>query len=125
MSASLRRELQRFGVDVVIVGPGSAATPIRDKAEEDMAGHRRPGVRAEPFRRSIEGMVDSGRKGSTPDEIGRTVVEALIAAKPKIRYAPVAGKLRNRTIPMRLPARTVDRLVGRRLGLVRKGSRPG
>lgn len=119
MSASLRRELQLFGVDVVIVGPGSVATPIWDKAEEDMAEHRRTDIWAEPFRRFIEGMIASGRKGSTPDDIGRIVVEALTAAKPKARYAPVAGKLQNWSIPMRLPARTVDRLIGKQLGLQR------
>jgi NAD(P)-dependent dehydrogenase (short-subunit alcohol dehydrogenase family) len=33
-SESLRRELQLYGIDVIIVGPGPVATPIWDKAEE-------------------------------------------------------------------------------------------
>jgi short-subunit dehydrogenase len=50
MSASLRRELQVFGVDVIIVGPGSLATPIWDKAEANQAEPLRDTVWAEPFK---------------------------------------------------------------------------
>ena len=32
-SACLRRELMLYGIDVIVVGPGSVATPIWDKAE--------------------------------------------------------------------------------------------
>ena len=34
LSQSLRRELMLFGIDVIIVAPGSVATPIWDKAEQ-------------------------------------------------------------------------------------------
>lgn len=120
MSASLRRELQIFGVDVIIVGPGSVATPIWDKSEADMAANSRPGIWAKPFELFIGGIIKEGRKGSKPEDIGRTVVKALSAAKPKARYAPVAGKLQNWNVPTSLPARTVDRLIGKQLGLLRK-----
>jgi NAD(P)-dependent dehydrogenase (short-subunit alcohol dehydrogenase family) len=33
MSKSLRQELMMFGIDVIVVAPGSVATPIWDKAE--------------------------------------------------------------------------------------------
>jgi short-subunit dehydrogenase len=33
-SESLRRELMLYGIDVIIIGPGSVATPIWDKAEK-------------------------------------------------------------------------------------------
>ena len=33
MSESLRRELMPFGIDVIIVAPGTVATPIWDKAD--------------------------------------------------------------------------------------------
>src|SRR5918996_1272048 len=33
-SESLRRELMLYGIDVIIIGPGSVATPIWDKAEQ-------------------------------------------------------------------------------------------
>jgi NAD(P)-dependent dehydrogenase (short-subunit alcohol dehydrogenase family) len=40
MSESLRCELMLYGIDVIIVGPGSVATPIWDKAEEvDASGY--------------------------------------------------------------------------------------
>ena len=118
MSGSLRRELQIYGVDVVIVGPGSVSTPIWDKAESADAGQLAGTIWTKPFTTFMELMIADGRKGFTPRKIGAVVVEALTAAKPKARYAPVAGKFANWVLPTRLPSRFVDRLIGKRVGLL-------
>lgn len=118
MSGSLRRELQIYGVDVVIVGPGSVATPIWDKAEGGEAGFLKGTIWAKPFKTFMEFMIKEGRKGFAPEKIGAVVVEALTTAKPKARYAPVAGKFANWVLPTRLPARVVDRLIGKQVGLL-------
>jgi NAD(P)-dependent dehydrogenase (short-subunit alcohol dehydrogenase family) len=117
MSASLRRELQVFGVDVIVVGPGFVATPIWDKAETNAAEHLSGTVWAGPFKSFVDRMIRDGRNGFAPEAIGRVVVEALTVARPKARYAPVAGKLVNWVLPTWLPARLVDKLIGRRIGL--------
>lgn len=122
MSGSLRRELQIFGVDVVLVGPGSVATPIWDKAEGGSDDHLAGTIWNAPFRKFTEYMVTEGRKGYSPDRIGGVVLEALTSAKPKARYAPVAGKLMNWTLPTKLPARVVDRLIGKQVGLLQPRS---
>ncbi len=119
-SESLRRELQLVGIDVVIVGPGSVATPTWDKAEAAPSDHLAGTVWERPFRAFRDTMIENGRKGLAPERIGDVVLTALTAAKPRSRYAPVPGRLFNWTLPTSLPRRVVDRLIGGRLGLLRK-----
>lgn len=116
-SESLRRELQLVGIDVVIVGPGSVATPIWDKAEGSPSGHLAGTVWERPFRTFVDYLVKDGRKGLAPERIGEVVRKALTVARPRARYAPVPGKLLNWFLPMALPGRVVDRLIGGQLGL--------
>jgi hypothetical protein len=47
---------------------------------------------------------------------GRRTVEVL--ARPRTRYAAVKGEFLNATLPSMLPSRVVDRIIGRRLGLL-------
>ena len=119
-SESLRRELRLVGIDVVIIGPGSVATPIWDKAEAASSDHLAGTVWQQPVRAFASLMVKGGRKGLPPERIGEVVRTALTVAKPRARYAPVPGKLLNWTVPTSLPSRVVDRLIGVQLGLNQK-----
>jgi NAD(P)-dependent dehydrogenase (short-subunit alcohol dehydrogenase family) len=116
-SESLRRELQIFGVDVILIGPGSVATPIWDKGDEASPPHLKGTIWEKPFRAFTELMTKDGRKGFAPTVIGRVVLTALSTAKPKARYAPVPGKLINWVLPTRLPSRVVDGLIAGQIGL--------
>jgi NAD(P)-dependent dehydrogenase (short-subunit alcohol dehydrogenase family) len=120
LSDTLRRELQLYGVDVIIVEPGAVATPIWDKAENlditpyaqtdyapFLAGYRRH-------------MIAGGRKGLPPERIGQAIYHALTASHPRARYALLRGRLTGYDIPRRLPARVIDRAIARGLGLRRK-----
>lgn len=117
LSESLRRELMLYGIDVIIVAPGSVATPIWDKAEQiDLAPYQ-TGPYFEVMKRFRDYMIAEGRKGWPAERLGEVVCEALTAARPKARYAPVAGKFQNWTLPRMLPARVVDRIIARTFGL--------
>lgn len=50
--------------------------------------------------------------------IGEAVLTALTDEYPKVCHTLMQQKLKNWTIPMLLPKRKVDQLIGRRLGLV-------
>ena len=119
---SLRRELMLYGIDVIAIGPGAVATPIWDKAEKaDLSAYAKTDY-AEVAKKFYEFFVDRGRKEALPPEvIGETIYTALTAARPKTRYAVVPKKFANWTLPTMLPKRTVDRLIAKRLGLMRKG----
>jgi NAD(P)-dependent dehydrogenase (short-subunit alcohol dehydrogenase family) len=116
MSESLRRELMIFGVDVIVIGPGTIATPIWEKA--DAADFEQFAATAyAPALARIKGyMLANGRKGLPPERIGQVVTTALTAAKPKTRYAVTPDPLQN-LLTLTLPKRFVDGVIARRLGL--------
>lgn len=117
MSHSLRRELMLYGIDVIIVNPGSVVTPIWDKAEAQ-DGSRYAGTEYEPFlHRFLRAALKSGRSGLAPEVVGDIVWKALTAEKPRTSYPVVGRRLLDWTIPLALPARLIDRLIARRLGM--------
>jgi NAD(P)-dependent dehydrogenase (short-subunit alcohol dehydrogenase family) len=117
LSDSLRRELMLYGIDVIIVAPGSVATPIWDKAEQiDLAPYQTSPY-FEIIKRFRDYMIAEGRKGWPPERLGEVVCEALTAPRPKARYSPVAGRFQNWTLPRMLPTRVVDRIIARTFGL--------
>ncbi|MGC6500077.1 MAG: SDR family NAD(P)-dependent oxidoreductase [Henriciella sp.] len=121
MTDSLRRELVIYGIDAIAVGPGAVQTPIWDKAEEANQDEAYSETAwADGLKAFSESMLDSGRKGLPADRIAHIVATALTTPRPKARYAPVPDKLTNFTLPLLLPKRVVDRVFGKRLGLVRK-----
>jgi NAD(P)-dependent dehydrogenase (short-subunit alcohol dehydrogenase family) len=121
MSESLRRELMLYGIDVIIVGPGSVATPIWDKAEQvDVSDYDKTEY-AESVRRMRDYMVQDGRKGYPPEKVGEVVWQALSNPRPKVRYAVVPGALMGNLIPNLMPKRVIDGIIAKNLGFTGKG----
>jgi NAD(P)-dependent dehydrogenase (short-subunit alcohol dehydrogenase family) len=117
LSNSLRRELMVHGIDVIIVNPGSVVTPIWDKAEA-IDGTRYAGTGYEPFlTRFLSAALKAGRSGLPPEAVGEVVWTALSAHRPRTFYPVVHRKLVYWTIPLALPARLLDRLIAKRLGI--------
>ncbi len=116
LSESLRRELMVFGIDVVVVAPGAVATPIWDKSDVDVTPYADT-----PYAAALEKMRDfmtaNGRKGLPPERIGKAVKIALTAAKPKVRYTVTPNPFQV-FLTRVLPRRTVDRMIGKRIGLI-------
>ncbi len=119
MSESLRRELMLYGIDVILIEPGYVNTPILDKAEAEDFGIYRDTDYGAILDRFSKFFIAEGRKGLHPRAIGEAVHTALTVRKPKIVYTIVRQKLKNWTLPMLLPRRTLDRLIGKQLGLSR------
>lgn len=117
MSESLRRELFGFGIDVVIVAPGSIATPIWDKAEAADSGPYEGTPYMEAIRRFATRVIAEGRRGLPAEQVADVVWHALTDAHPRVRYAVVPQRLRNWVLPRLLPRRWVDRIIARGLGL--------
>jgi NAD(P)-dependent dehydrogenase (short-subunit alcohol dehydrogenase family) len=121
LSHSLRRELMPFGVDVVIVGPGPIATPIWEKSAAGVDKTRYQPTFYGPLIDRFEKEVLARAKHALPPQAVADVVHAaLTAEKPKVRYAITAAPLMNWLLPLMLPARWLDRIAAKRLGLTRK-----
>ena len=119
LSESLRRELMLFGIDVVVIAPGAVATQIWAKAEEiDTSQYDDT-----PYRGKLENVlnyaVTNGPKGLKPEQLGKAIHHALTTRKPRWRYTLSPEPLQN-FILNALPKRMVDRMIGGRLGLLRR-----
>jgi NAD(P)-dependent dehydrogenase (short-subunit alcohol dehydrogenase family) len=116
-SETLRRELQLYGIDVIVIGPGPVATPIWDKAEQaDISLYAKTDY-VEAARRAQAYMIRNGRSGLAPEKIGEVVLHALTTRTPRVRYAVAPGSLLRQWIPSLLPKRLIDRIVAKALGL--------
>jgi NAD(P)-dependent dehydrogenase (short-subunit alcohol dehydrogenase family) len=123
MSDSLRREVGRLGVDVIVVEPGAVATPIWDKGVETAEGlaARMSEEQAARYRDLLDAMRARARAlaegGSDPDSVAEMIVGAIEARRPRTRYlvgreTKVMGRLARV-----LPDRILDHLIARNLGL--------
>jgi NAD(P)-dependent dehydrogenase (short-subunit alcohol dehydrogenase family) len=120
LSESLRRELMPFGVDVVIVAPGAVATPIWDKADSVDVTRYANTVYAPALARMKAFMLSLGKTGLPPETIGEAVHTALTAPAPKTRYVVSPDPFQVFMTGV-LPKRTLDKIVGKRLGLLPEG----
>ena len=119
MSHSLRRELMVFGIDVIIINPGSVVTPIWDKAEV-ADGSRYANTEYAPLlSRFLSAALRGGRSGLPPEAVAEAVWTALSVERPRTFYPVVPRRLLNWTIPLALPGRLIDRLIAKRLGIRR------
>ncbi len=117
LSEGLRRELLPFGIDVIVVAPGAVATPIWSKAEQvDITPYRDT-----PYGAALERMrgfmLALGKEGLPPERIGETVLRALTAARPCVRYTVTPHPLQD-FLSRALPKRMVDRFIGGQMGLL-------
>ncbi|MEV4573474.1 oxidoreductase [Nonomuraea jabiensis] len=116
-SDSLREEVGRFGVRVVVVQPGIIRTEFGDDTPRELreiSGHGAYADDAEWMARRAEAGFGPGSRASDPRVVGRAVVRIVAARDPRPRYAVgyLAGLLLwvNRLLPDRL----YDKMVTRR-----------
>ena len=91
LSDSLRRELLLYGIDVIVIEPGSVRTPIWDKAEQIDTEQYADTDYAEMAIKMQKTMTDLGRQGLPPEKISAVIRQALESPRPKPRYV-IANK---------------------------------
>ena len=114
LSDTLRLELKPWGIHVAVVEPGNIATPIWDKAEDNL-DDMPPG--SELYARVIErGRAIarfSGEHGISPDKVAKRIEHALTARVPRNRYLVGIDAFARAHLEARLPHRLRDRVVAR------------
>jgi NAD(P)-dependent dehydrogenase (short-subunit alcohol dehydrogenase family) len=117
MSHSLRRELQLHDIDVIIIGPGAVNTPIWNKESLSQYAETEYARPLQTFQRYINSI---GKGGYNPAKVGKFMRKVFELQHPKTRYAIVPHPFPNWILPLALPDRWLDRLIGRNLGLLPK-----
>jgi len=119
MSDVLRLELMLFGIDLVMIEPGFVNTSMYDKGEKEDLSEFKPTEYWNAVQNFQKFIVAEGRKGFSPERLGEAVHLALSTAKPKARYAVIKQRFKNWTFPRLLPARMLDAVVAKQLGLTK------
>ena len=117
MSDALRRELMLFGIDLVIIEPGTVNTPMYDKGEkEDLSEFKQTEYweAVQNFQKFI--VAEARNNGLPPELLGEAVHVALTTKKPKARYAVVPQRFKNWTLPRLLPVRMLDAAIAKQMG---------
>jgi NAD(P)-dependent dehydrogenase (short-subunit alcohol dehydrogenase family) len=121
LGESLRQEVAPWGIDVVVIEPGSIDTPIWEKGaqtiDEQMAKLKPAAKRlySKQLRRMDEVLTETASRGIPPEKVAKTIHTAISSEKPKHRYlvgrdAKIAAKLKGT-----LPDRTFMKLIGRQV----------
>jgi NAD(P)-dependent dehydrogenase (short-subunit alcohol dehydrogenase family) len=87
-SESLSFETQLFGVDVVLIEPGTFKTEIFEANRQVAPGARNPASAYFEATQAMEAQVDKlyARAAGDPQKVADAIVHALTVAKPKMRY---------------------------------------
>ena len=119
LSDALRRELIVYGIDVIVVEPGTTATPIIDKASGE-ADHYLDTPYGDIIRKMQAESVAERRASAIPvEKVSDIIVKALEVAEPKARYPIPRKRFSGWLLPRLLPARWLDRIVAAQMGLHR------
>lgn len=115
ISDSLRRELVLYGIDVILIEPGTTQTPIIGKTAVQTDNYQDTDfgdVLAKFGKRAID-RQDSALPVS---KVTNAIVAALEKPNPKARYAVPRKWLMGWIVPRLIPDRLFDKIVANQLG---------
>jgi len=114
LSDALRLELRAFGLEVVVIEPGLIRTPFPDLTATSMRQAQSCAVYGGMMRKVQRSWEAIYRGASSPEEVARTIEQALTQADPPDRYMcghQWQSVLANRLLPTAL----WDRLIRMRM----------
>jgi NAD(P)-dependent dehydrogenase (short-subunit alcohol dehydrogenase family) len=112
----LRVELVDDAIDVVLVEPGAADTPLWTKARAQLVERSQRSLRPDVYERGIELQDQVRSRAADPTQVAEVVGTALRAAHPRYRYrtstAAVPFAVGARVVPTSVRDRVVRALGG-------------
>jgi len=120
ISESLRKELLFYGIDVVLIEPGPIKTPIWKKSMDPMLDKFSDSVYHPIMKKSQEKfMAPSIENALSPEKTASIIFREFQKQNSRARVVIVGQKWKNWTLPKLLPARVLDKILGKALGLIR------
>jgi NAD(P)-dependent dehydrogenase (short-subunit alcohol dehydrogenase family) len=116
LSDSLRREMMLYGVQVVVIEPGTTNTPIKHKFARHISQYEESDY-GRMFADLEDQFAEREKSGLAVEKVVAAIVTAVESERPKTRYAVPRKWFSSWIMPRLLPDRWLDRLVARQLGL--------
>jgi NAD(P)-dependent dehydrogenase (short-subunit alcohol dehydrogenase family) len=85
LSESLRLEVARFGIKVVLIEPGDHRTPLTENRRVTAGARSSPAYR-ERFELAIARMAADEQRGPGPEGVARLVARVIDSPSPRLRY---------------------------------------
>ncbi|SEL57142.1 SDR family oxidoreductase [Nonomuraea pusilla] len=123
LNDALRMEVKPWGIEAILIEPGSIHTDAVDKLEGEVEprlaslGEQGRRLYGDAYRTMVAAGLKQERAGSSPDVVARAVLHALTARRPRVRYPVGKGSRLMSTLGRWLPQRALDTLRMRALGL--------
>jgi len=121
LSDTLRLELRRFGIDVVVIEPGLIRTEWGAIAARKLRATSGSGPYADQAEAVATALDDGSRpeapRSSPPDVVARAVARAATARRPRTRYTAGFGARPLLLVRRVLPDRAFDAFITRTSGI--------
>ena len=118
-SDSLRCELMLYGVDVILIEPGPFKTEIWDKTPNPDNNEFIGSDYEDSLKKFYKLVIEFGRNGWNPNIIGNKILNIIQDQKPPTRNIITPKKFTNYFLSGLLPTRIYDKLIAKKLNLVK------
>jgi NAD(P)-dependent dehydrogenase (short-subunit alcohol dehydrogenase family) len=116
----LRKELLLYGIDVVLIEPGPIKTPIWEKSMNPLFDKFKDSVYLPSMKKSHEKFMGPAVEKALPSQKAAQIIfKEFEKKRSSARKIIIAQKFKNWTLPRLLPTRTMDKLIGKALGLIK------
>lgn len=114
---ALRVEVIDDAVDVVLVEPGAADTPLWEKSRAELVDRRTRSLRPDVYDRGIALLDEVRERAADPAQVAEVVGRVLHAAHPHFRYRTPAAAVPFAVAARLVPTSVRDRVVRAMAGL--------
>lgn len=117
ISDALRRELMIYGIDVIVIEPGSTKSYIWEKAPQlskfDHTDYK------DPFRKFMGYLTNHLDNIMPVEKVTKVIFKALTTKNPRTRYVVVKNKFTHWWLAKLLPDRKLDKIFAKMMSLKR------